>query len=135
VTSGLWIEMPVAGSGAAGDPVRAKYTIEANAFLVHRGGKVYVMCPDQGAREATLRHADCRQLTPLEVTGLEEELPFPVTPDLVARPRRTARTLGLGDAVTWVTRKLGMAECDACRKRRRLLNRVAVWGWWRRHAN
>lgn len=36
----------------------------------------------------------------------------------------------LGDVVAAVTHFLGIPMCSACKRRRMVLNRVVVWGWW-----
>jgi hypothetical protein len=121
-----WIEMPAAGSGAADDPVRAKYALRGGAFLIHQGGKVYVMCRDQLARTDALEHADCRELSSDESRAFEETLPFPLAPALFADRHHTRGAVGLGDLVSWLTRKLGIAECSGCQRRKRWLNRAVL---------
>jgi hypothetical protein len=129
----VWVEMPAVGTGEAGDPVRAKYPIPGRAFLLHREGKVYVIFGDELAREDALQRTDCRRLMPDEAQAFENDMPFPIPPHLMSvSSTPTTRAVGLGDVVAWVTRRLGISECAACRQRKRWLNRVPVWGWWRK---
>lgn len=133
VTDRVWIEMPAVGNGAADDPVRSKYPIQGKAFLMHQGGKVYVIFGDELARQEAAKQADCRRLTPSEARALEESLPVPIPPQLFSyNQNNKSRPVGLGDLVAWLTRRAGIAECEACQQRKRWLNGIVVWGWWRR---
>ena len=128
-----WIEMPAVGTGAADDPVRPKYSVRGSALLMHKDGKVYVMCADARAQEDALTAEDCRRLTPAEGHAFEQSLPVPLPPQLFPESYRDGhRPVGLGDVVSWLTRRAGFTECSACRQRRRWLNRIVIWGWWRR---
>ncbi len=128
----VWIEMPAVGTGAQGDPVRPKYPVQGKAFLMHQAGKVYVAFQDKLAREAAEKQAECRRLTPSEARTFEESLPFPIPLSLFADNHDgKSRPVGLGDVVSWLTRRAGIAECSACQQRKRWLNRIPIWGWWR----
>lgn len=132
VTDRVWIEMQAIGTGAADDPVRPKYPVRGNAFLMHKEGKVYVTFRDEVSQEAVLKEADCRRLTPAEGHTFEESLPVPIPPQLFSQhPQNRSRPAGLGDVVSWLTRRAGITECAACQQRKRWLNRIVVWGWWR----
>jgi hypothetical protein len=133
VTDRLWIEIPAVGTGAADDPVRPKYPVRGRAFLMHKEGKVYVTFGDEGSQEDVLKEADCRRLTPAEGHAFEESLPVLIPRQLFSQPPRNGRRLaGLGDVVSWLTRLAGVTECGACQQRKRRLNRIVVWGWWRK---
>ena len=94
-------------------------------------GKVYIYFEDKNAQEEALKQPDCRRLTSAEGRELEETFPFPI-----ASPGQQHvdenQPVGLGDAVAWLASRLGIEECEPCRKRKRWLNKVVVWGWWRR---
>ncbi len=40
-----------------------------------------------------------------------------------------AEGLRLGDAIAWVTKRLGIRQCAACQARREILNNVEKVGW------
>jgi hypothetical protein len=126
-----WIEMPAEGGDLPGDEQRPKYPIEGRAVLVYRGSKVYV----GGERDAPWGELaslpDVRELTVDEIVAFELSLPFPL-PSFGAHLDVHAGRVGLGDVVSWLAGKLGFQDCHACRERRRWLNRMVVWGWWRR---
>ena len=133
-TERVWIEMPAIGTGTTDDPVRPKYPVQGKAFLIHQRGKVYVVLGDERARNEALQHADCRLLTPGEGSLFEETLPFPLPPQLFPHDdhNNQRRPVGVGDLVARLTRRVGIAECSACQQRKRRLNNIIVWGWWRR---
>lgn len=37
--------------------------------------------------------------------------------------------LGLGDAIAWVTKKIGLKQCAPCKARQEILNNAAELGW------
>lgn len=128
----VWIEMPVVGNGTPDGRVQPKYPVETNATIVHKHGKVYIDFEDGSAQEEALRQPDCRRLTSTEGRELEETLPFPIASP-APRPSKEKGPLTLGYVVAWVTGKLGIEKCPGCQQRRhKLLNRVVVWGWWRK---
>jgi hypothetical protein len=128
-----WIEMPVAAGDADGHGARPKYPVEASALLVYRGSKVYVSFSGRGDH-GTTRRPDVRRLTPAEARAFEESFSFPLPspPPPAPGARQAGAPLGLGDLVSRLTHRVGIAECGGCRRRRSLLNRLVVWGWWRR---
>jgi len=127
----VWIEMPVVRNGTPDGRVWPKYPVETNATLVHKDGKVYIDFEDKSAREEAVKQPDCRRLTLAEGRVLEESLPFPIISRTV-RYQNENQPMGLGDVVAWVTNKLGIEECRGCQRRHKWLNRVVVWGWWRK---
>ena len=135
VTDRLWIEMPAVGTGTPDDPVRSKYPVQGKAFLIHQEGKIYVIFRDERARDEGIRHEDCRRLTPDQAPAFEESLPFPLPPHLFPydhNHNNRSRPVGVGDIVARLTRRAGIAECGGCQRRKRWLNRIVVWGWWRK---
>jgi hypothetical protein len=124
----VWIEMPATGTGAADDPVRSKYPIEGNAFIVHCDGKIYAMLDDGLAIKQVAMHPDCRRLTHKEARELAQRLPFPVPQRLDWLTYQNG-TGGLGDLIGWVAQKLGIAECYGCQRRKRWLNQIGAWRW------
>jgi hypothetical protein len=130
MTDTMWLEMPVVRTGVPDHRARPKYPVETNAFLVYQGEKVYVRFPDDAAQPPGVDEADCRWLTHAEARALEESLPFPVSAPFVHH-HRGSQPVGLGDVVSRLTRKAGFEECSACGRRKKWLNRITVWGWWR----
>lgn len=132
MTDRVWVEIPTVESEAPDSPVRPKYPIQGKAFLVHKGGKIYVVFQDDLACQEMVKQAGCRRLTPSEAYAFEESLLFPL-PSLLFPDNYTNknRSVGLGDVVAWLTRRAGVAECRACQQRKRWLNGITVWGWWR----
>jgi hypothetical protein len=132
ITDRVWIEMPAVGSGVSSDPVRPKYAVHGHALLLHREGKVYVVFRDERDHEEMVKQADCRPLTLAEGRAFEESLPFPNLPQLLpGNLQNGKRNVALGDVVSWLTRRAGITEGSACQQRKRWLNRIVVWGWWR----
>jgi hypothetical protein len=118
-----WIEMPVVPAAGDGQPDRPKYPPQVSSLLVYRGAMVYVGLDAHAARDL-LGNSDVRLLTDTEGRAFEESLPFAPAPSWLNRPE--GWHLGLGDVVSWVAHKLGIAECSGCRKRRALLNRATI---------
>jgi hypothetical protein len=122
-----WIEMPVAADDHNLRTARPKYPVDASALLVYRGSKVYISFAGRGDRRTT-RHPDVHRLTPAEARAYEDNFPFPLpTP----RAWQAEGPVRLGDLVSRVTHRAGITECSGCQRRRSLLNRFVVWGWWR----
>jgi len=130
-----WIEMPVVSNPALlGGSARPQYDVPGNAILVYRGEKVYVASQSERAAEELGQLVGVRQLSVDEARVLEASLPGVGIARLHSlgsdshSMSSTGKRLRLGDAVTWITRRLGIQECDACRQRKEKLNRIA---WWR----
>ena len=119
-----WVRMPTVGSGSAS--VRPKYPLEGETVVVFRGSVAYVAV-DKKLENALKRHADVHVLRPSEMGDLQATFPTVRT----SSAEHGARTVRLGDLVQDVTTKIGLRPCEACRKRKALLDRVIVWGWWR----
>ena len=126
VTERTWLEMPAVADGPGAIAVRPKYPVDASALLFYRDANVYVAYRDDRPRADVTAYSDVRLLTGPESHRFEASLPYPLP-----APARSGG-VRLGDLVHRVTRRLGIAECDSCRKRKRVLDRIVVWGWWRR---
>jgi hypothetical protein len=121
-----WIAMPALEGGTAA--VHLKYPLEGNALVLYRGETAYVALEDRTAQDKVVRHPDVHLLTDRESREFEESLPFPAVP-LDPAPDGAVR---LGDVVSWLTTRLRIRECADCRRRKRRLNKIGVWGWWAR---
>jgi hypothetical protein len=116
--------MPALESGTAA--THPKYPFEGSALILYRGVTAYVALEDRAAQDEVARHPDVRVLTDSESREFEESLPFPVAP-VDPSPDRP---VGLGDVLSWFTRRLRIRECAGCGRRRRRLNEIVVWRWW-----
>jgi hypothetical protein len=132
-----WLEIPTVADGSDFGGRRPKYSVAARAVLVYRGEKVCVLFGDETARAEVERHSDVRRLLGKEAQELEGKYPFLplLTTDAPDPSRGRAEGAGgvvlLGDIITRLAKILGIIECEPCRKRRKLLNRIPLWGWWR----
>jgi hypothetical protein len=124
-----WIQMPAAGGASVGQTARPKYPVDTSALLVYRGPNVYISFSSDASDSEALKQPDVRRLTPDEIRRLEQSFPFPLPVPGVNRHGGPAR---LGDLVSRLTGRLGIAECRGCQGRRTFLNNLVVWGWWRR---
>jgi hypothetical protein len=125
MASRVWVEMPAIASATG--TARPKYSFEGNALVIYRGETAYVSFEHERAPDELAHHPDVRVLADGEGREFEESLPFPILPPTVRR-----RGIGLGDMISWLTGRIGIEECAGCRRRKRQLNRVSVWGWWAR---
>jgi len=96
------------------------------ALLIYRGASVYVTYQGDAPRGDLTANPDVQLLTGAESHRFEASLPFPLPAPV--RPRGVR----LGDVIHRITGRLGVAHCDSCQRRKRALNRIVVWGWWRR---
>jgi hypothetical protein len=129
--------MPTVANGSDFGRLRPKYSVGSRAILVYRGEKVYVLLGDETARPELEGHSDVRRLLGKEAQGLEGKYPFLplLTRDVLdpsrGRPDGAGGVLLLGDVIARLAKILGIIECEPCRKRRKLFNRLPLWGWWR----
>jgi len=107
---------------------RPKYPINGSGLVIYRGSKAYALLTEVSVHNELLEHSDVRLLNQDEVRQFENHLPFPVTDFQSANGTRELR---LGDLLHLLTKRAGISECGACRQRRRILNRVVIWGWWK----
>ncbi|MER6261962.1 hypothetical protein ACFV2Z_02565 [Streptomyces sp. NPDC059688] len=129
-----WLEMPLRSSGAQ-PSLRAKYDV-GNAVVMLSETTAYVALADPKAANELLQHPDVQRLTannlktiqpggPLSWEALERQAE-------ALNHRGVGRgPVGLGDLISSLTRKARIHECSGCARRRRGLNRIPVWGWWR----
>jgi hypothetical protein len=129
-----WFEMPAVGGDSLEDAARPKYPVVGNALLVYRGDKVYIAVENNSVPTEMMKQPETRHLNSKEALQLEESLSFPLPVDFPSQqiPMNHVGKFGLGDLVAWFTHKLGITECAGCQKRHKWLNRVTIWGWWRK---
>lgn len=134
----IWLEMPVAYLGDAGQSVAPKYAIDSSAVVLYKKNHAYVGLARGDAITALLDHADVRAVPPAELELLHGS--FEIGPSSVEhllkrtgglnhRIGRAASRIGLGDVVAAVTHRLGIRECNGCARRRRALNRLTIRRW------
>jgi hypothetical protein len=122
----LWVEMPAIDSRTAS--TRPKYPFAADALVVYRADSAFVALNDQQVRDELAGHSDVRVLSERERVEFEQSLPFQ-GPLIVGTPSQVGRSVGLGDIVSSLTRRLGIRECSGCGKRKSRLNSITVWRW------
>ena len=123
----VWIQVPTLDGQSAA--TRTKYPIDANALIIYRGDSAYVRFANAASGETIARHGDVRVLDDREVRRFEQSLPFLPPPQDDEAHGQARRALRLGDAVSSLTRRLGIRECSGCQRRRSLLNRIVLWRW------
>ena len=132
-TMPIWLELPAEIDAEA--RARPTYAIVSDEVLVYRQDKVYACFRDKTAVADLVQHSDVRELSASEVEQLVA-LYEPIlhahrfVEDSMADAVRPG-PVGLGEVISRVASRVGLAECAGCRQRRRLLNRIVVWGWWR----
>jgi hypothetical protein len=125
--SGAWFEMPAVGDENRSGRSRPKYEIPSRALLVYHGQRVSVRLLEPADEVDFVGHPDVRRLSYRESEKLEVAYPFVAHADNpIAR-----KPLRLGDAVSRIAGTMRINECEPCRRRRRRLNRIIIWGWWR----
>jgi len=125
-----WFEMPIAGRDLE-DRIRPKYPVENTALLVYQRDKVYVSFQDPTAQASLTKYSDVRPLAPADGRAFEEALPYLLPPPDSRNAGLRDRPVGLGDLVASITSRLRVRECHGCRQRKRWMNKVVIWGWWR----
>ena len=128
-----WIVVPAMSSGDTADPRPVQFAMDGEAFLVHHEGMIYAAVADRTVADMLAGRDDCRRLSEAEARAFESGLPFAI-PELLFSDELSppvSERIGLGNVVAAVTRWLGIATCEACSRRRRILNRIVVWRWWR----
>jgi hypothetical protein len=117
--------------------LRPKYPAAARAILVYRREKVYVLLEDEIARADVEAYSDVRRLSAKEAQELEKKHPFVrfLATDTVdmsrGGPDGVRAVVLLGDVIARLAKIVGIVECEPCRRRRKLLNSIPLWGWWR----
>ncbi|MFJ9798212.1 hypothetical protein [Streptomyces sp. NPDC101145] len=137
MTTTHWLEMPIRQPIYEGAPVDTKYEV-GDAVVVYNNESAYVGLGDRRAAEALLVHQDVRALGVREVDRTKPvpglSLTLSELEHQVGRLREQSSSrhaTGLGDAIAFLTRRLGIRECGSCARRHKTLNRVRLWGWWR----
>ncbi|MFE2477062.1 hypothetical protein [Streptomyces sp. NPDC001194] len=133
-----WLQIPtLPPEDGIGSP-SPKYEV-GSAVVVYGEGSAYVALADEALAAALLAHGDVQLLT-AERRGRIQPVPgLPMTWEqleaqvsaLGAGRHPSHRSVGLGDVVASITRRVRIPECGGCARRRRGLNRITVWGWWR----
>jgi hypothetical protein len=132
-----WLEIPTVADESDFGRRRPKYSVGSRAILVYRGEKVCVLLGDGTARAEVESHSDVRRLLGKEAQELERSYPFLplLTTDALdpnrGRPDGAGGVVLLGDIIARLAKILGIIECESCRTRRKLFNRIPLWGWWR----
>ncbi|MEU1935052.1 hypothetical protein ACH49O_19085 [Streptomyces coeruleorubidus] len=131
----IWLEAPV--EPAAGRaPAGPKYNV-GRAVVMLGDESAYVGLLDRTAAAALLAHEDVRELNRDDMARIQSEIPvsweaLEQQAIQLADPRPHRHALGLGDAIAALTRRAHIRECVSCTHRRKNLNRITIWGWWRR---
>jgi hypothetical protein len=93
--------------------------------VVFAGGMCYAML-SPADHHLAVDTAHGRRLTPAEVMTIDNTLALPLL-SMTAESWSQSGGFGLGDLVSWIARRMGLSECDACSARKRRLNRVRLW--------
>jgi hypothetical protein len=104
---------------------RTKYSLDSSALIIYRGDSAYVRYADTALSETVARYGAVRILDEHEAREFEASLPF-LAP---AGDEEERRMLRLGDAISSLTKRLGIRECNSCQRRRSRLNRIVLWRW------
>ncbi|GAA2603442.1 hypothetical protein [Streptomyces tubercidicus] len=131
----IWLEVPVEPAASRGS-VRPKYSV-GRAVVVLDNESAYVGLLERTAAAALLAHEDVRELSRGDMERIRPEIPlsWETLEQQVLQlsdPRPRPHALGLGDAIAALTRRARIRECGSCAQRRKGLNRIIIWGWWRR---
>lgn len=123
----VWVQIPALDSQSAA--TRTKYPIDANALIIYRGDSAYVRFVNAASSEPIARYGDVRVLDDHEVRKFEESLPFLTSARDEEAHEEAHKALRLGDAISSLTKRLGIRECGGCQRRRSRLNRIVLWRW------
>lgn len=132
-----WLNVPLAERTENGGQPVLKYDAP-NTLVLPVDGTAYVGIADEEAAERLLSHPDVTTLGKAERSRIEPVPGVPVTWESLEAQIPSLGTIhggkkavGLGDVISALTRRVRMHECGSCRRRKRGLNRITVWGWWR----
>jgi hypothetical protein len=133
ITKPIWVELPTDLDRQGRR--HARYEVKSAEVVVYRHRKAYVCVRAGTPLEDVLSHSGVRELAPEEV----ERLITSYRPALYAQTaieagvasEKRRRPIRLGDAISHVTSAIGVTECDGCKQRKGVMNRIVVWGWWR----
>jgi len=121
----IWYEMPVRQDEESGIP-RAKYTLSGDVTLIYSGNRAFAAFPNEQEASAIEGYNDVRRMTDAEVATLRQKLPFAFLPT-GEETEEESNYIGLGDVISWITHRLGIHECESCKRRKKWLNRIPVW--------
>jgi hypothetical protein len=135
-----WLEIPVRLPTNSDQPVAVKYDT-GSSVVVYRDSSAYVGLADHHVITRLLTYPDVRELSAEDLELIQPMPGLPVTWTSLSKQVSNLgyhhshhHTIGLGDLVTKLTRRIGIPECRSCARRRSFLNGLTVWGWWRRPA-
>lgn len=132
-----WLTVPVEQQAGRNTLPSLKYDVP-NAIIVRDSEMAYVGIIDGEAAERLLTYPDVVILSEKEKKLIEIVPGIPVSweslesqvPALGADHQQKS-AVGLGDVISAFTRRARIPECGSCGRRRKGLNRITVWGWWR----
>ncbi|MFJ8697065.1 hypothetical protein [Streptomyces roseolilacinus] len=132
-----WLTVPVVRHAGSGASPALKYEVP-DAVVVRGSGTAYVGITDEQAARRLLAHPDVETLSAEEKRRVELVPGTPVPWESLEQQilslgtdHRRGGAVGLGDLVSALTRRARIPECGGCARRRKGLNRITVWGWWR----
>ncbi|MEV5885273.1 hypothetical protein AB0L74_21505 [Streptomyces sp. NPDC052020] len=132
-----WLAVPVVQRAESDRPPVLKYEAPEGVVVRDRG-TAYVGTIDEEAAQRLLAHPDVEILSAEEKRRVELVPGMPVPWESLERQILSLGTdhwrrgvIGLGDVVSALTRRARIPECGGCARRRKGLNRITVWGWWR----
>lgn len=132
-----WLTMPVKKQVGRNALPALKYDVP-DAVIVRHSDTAYVGIADGEVAERLLANPDVEILKQEEKDLVELVPGMPVAWESLERqiPSRHAdhrrkSAVGLGDVISVLTRRAHIPECGSCVRRRKGLNRITVWGWWR----
>ncbi|MFI1161864.1 hypothetical protein [Streptomyces sioyaensis] len=110
-----------------------------NSVVVYGSESAYVGTADEDIFAELLGHPDVRLLSADDLQQIDPLPGLPVTweslegqiPGRNGQHRLRRQVVGLGDLISAITRRARIPECGSCGRRRKGLNRITVWGWWR----
>ena len=124
-----WYEVPTQIDEESGIP-RPRYALTGNTVIVYSANRAYVAFENEQDIAAIQELPGVRRLTVADVRDLSQNLPFGLfsgKEEIQEEPN----FIGLGDVISWITQKLGIHECEGCRRRKKWLNRVPIWPRWK----
>ncbi|MGY3680404.1 hypothetical protein [Streptomyces sp. TE33382] len=133
-----WMEVPVQPASGRNESPTVKYGI-GNSVVVYGIDSAYVGCADETIVAELLRYPDVRPLNADDLRRIDPLPGLPLTwesleaqiPGQSGQHHLRDGVIGLGDLISSITRRARIPECGACTRRRKGLNRITVWGWWR----
>lgn len=133
-----WVVVPVEPPSGRNESPTVKYEI-GNSVVVYGTGSAYVGTAEEDVVTELLGHPDVRLLSADDLQRIDPLPGLPLTWESLERqiPGHNSQNhlhrqvVGLGDLISAITRRARIPECGSCARRRKGLNRITVWGWWR----